>query len=87
MIKRDLVNSINSYLEQFEAEKVPKGWYTLVQLGEKLGVKDRQAGNYAHTFLRHGKAKRRKFRIKTSTVIRPVAHYKFDKDAEKALGL
>lgn len=86
-MRRDLVNAVSEYLSQFEAEKVPKGWYTLVQLGEKLGVHERQAGNYANRFIRCGKAQRKTFRIKAGSMIRPVAHYKFDRDASKALGL
>jgi hypothetical protein len=84
---RELAESISRFLSSFESDKVPKGWYTALTLAPHLGVQDRQANNIANRFLKAGKAERRVFRVNVGCYIRPVPHYRFTPDAEKALGL
>lgn len=86
-INRQLAQAVTDYLSEFESEKVPKGWYTLVQLGDKVGVKDRQAGNIANRFIKAGECEVKNFRVKVGQYIRPVKHYRFSKGASRALGL
>ncbi len=86
-ISKQLAESVSAYLQQFECDKVSAGWYTLRELGKKLGVQERQAGNIARRFTEHGQAEIKNFRIKAGPYIRPVPHYKFTKGAMKALGI
>lgn len=86
-IRHQLAEAVTQYLDQFESQRPGKGWYTLVKLGEKLGVGERQAGNIAKRFINVKHCETRNFRVKVGQYIRPVKHYKFSKGASKALGL
>jgi hypothetical protein len=87
MSKRELAAAISGFLATFESDKVPSGWLTTYALGERLGVKDRQAYNIAQRFIKAGKAEKRTFRINVGCYIRPVPHYRFTPAAAKALGI
>jgi hypothetical protein len=87
MSKRELAAAISEFMATFESDVVPNGWLTTYELGDKLGVKDRQAYNIAVRFMKAGHADKKTFRIKVGCFIRPVPHYKFSKKAERAMGL
>jgi len=87
MSKRELADAISGFLATFESDKVPSGWLTTYELGDKLGVKDRQAYNIAVRFMKAGQCEKSTFRIKVGCFIRPVPHYRFSKEAAKVLGL
>lgn len=86
-INRQLAQAVTDYLNEFESEKVPNNWHTLVELGERVGVQERQAGNIAKRFVKVGQCEVKNFRIKVGQYIRPVRHYRFSRGARKALGL
>ena len=84
---RELAESVSRFLSSFEADKIPKGFSTLLDLAPRLRVSDRQVYNIAQRFIKAGHAERQTFRVHVGSMIRPVPHYRFSKEAEKVLGL
>lgn len=84
---RELAESVSRFLASFEADKVPPGWFTCIQLAPLLRIQERQAANIALRFLKAGQAERRMYRVKAGCYIRPVPHYRFSAAAAKAIGL
>jgi hypothetical protein len=83
----DLADSVARFLASFEADKVPSDWRTVTQLGRTLGCHGRTAERIIGRMARIGQVEKRLFRIHLANHIRPVPHYKFSRDAAKALGL
>lgn len=79
--------AINTFLASYEADKVPPGYLTLNEWGAVFKVTIRMAWNTILRFIKAGHCERAVFRVKTSTIIRPVAHYRLSKEALKGLGL
>ena len=84
---RELAESVSRFLASFEADKVPSDWRTVTQLGRTLGCHGRTAERIIGRMARIGQVEKRMFRIHLANHIRPVPHYKFSRDAAKALGL
>ena len=83
----ELAESVASFLASFEADKVPAGWRTVSQLGKALRCHGRTAERIVGKMARIGQVEKKLFRVHLANHIRPVPHYKFSKDAEKAMGL
>ena len=86
-MSRDITDSINAYLAQYEADKVPKGWYTTAELARHWKLQIRQAQNRTQRFVDAGECEKRTYRVKSKTTIRPVHHFGFKAGAAKVLGL
>lgn len=86
-MSRDITDAINAYLAAFEADKVPKGWYTTWQLARIWKLQLRQSQNRTQRFLDAGECEKRTYKIKSKTTIRPVQHFGFKPAAAKILGL
>lgn len=59
-----------------DADEVPKGWMTVRQLMEELGLERAQTHHKLETMVRAGVAEKKSFRISVGAYVRPTPHYR-----------
>jgi hypothetical protein len=55
---------------------VPKGWFTIAQISDKLGRSSCNTQQRMRVMLKDGRAEQQTFRIATGKQVRPVPHYR-----------
>jgi predicted transcriptional regulator len=59
-----------------KVDEVPKGWKTARQIAEETHLSHQRVRGLIYEGVRSGKIQTRTFRVKTSTKVYPIPHYK-----------
>ena len=61
-----------------EAEEVPEGWSTLKEIMAETGYTHGYVWQNLEKLVKQGRVEKRKFRIQSTSSIRPIFHYRFN---------
>ena len=84
---RQIQQAVNAYLATFEADVVPKGWYSSAHLAKAYGCSQSNILMLLRRLAKAGKVERKDFRINGAKGLHKAAHYKLEPAAAKAFGL
>ena len=87
MSKRRIQEAVAELIATFEAEEVPKGWYTIRQLAARHGTGPRNVFIIVQKLMRHKHAEHKDYRVRTERGLQPIRHYRLSPSAAKAFGL
>jgi hypothetical protein len=85
--KDAIQRAVAAYLSSFDADPIPKGWYTMKQLADHHGTGIRNMGLIVRKLKEAKQVESKEYKVQVGKGIQRVPYYRLSQSAAKAFGL